>query len=51
MDADVSTLGVERPTEIEAPDGIIYIPTYIPTIEETIKASGAHQQGGLQEPS
>ncbi|GAA4673756.1 hypothetical protein [Frondihabitans cladoniiphilus] len=29
---------------IAAPDDVLFIPTYIPTIEETVKASGAHRQ-------
>jgi hypothetical protein len=31
-------------TSLVAPDGITFVPTYTPTIEETIKASGGHQQ-------
>ncbi|SEA75255.1 hypothetical protein [Leifsonia sp. 21MFCrub1.1] len=30
--------------EVIAPDGVTFVPTYVPTIEETIKASGGHQQ-------
>lgn len=26
------------------PDGAIYVPVYVPTIEETVKASGGHRQ-------
>ncbi len=33
--------------EIPTPDGVIFIPTYVPTVEETIKASGGHRQGTL----
>lgn len=32
---------------VETPDGALFIPAYVPTIEETIKASGAHQQGSI----
>lgn len=33
--------------EIETPDGLICLPAYVPTIEETIKASGAHRQSAM----
>jgi hypothetical protein len=30
--------------EVASPDDVLFIPTYVPTIEETVKASGGHQQ-------
>lgn len=33
--------------KITAPDGLTIIPTYVPTIEETVKASGGHRQATL----
>ncbi|MGG5170900.1 hypothetical protein ACQR35_01815 [Pseudarthrobacter sp. J1738] len=32
---------------ITTPDGLTIIPTYVPTIEETVKASGGHRQATL----
>lgn len=31
-------------TGLETPDEALVLPAYIPTIEETIKASGGHRQ-------
>ncbi|MGV8912430.1 MAG: hypothetical protein ACOH14_07420 [Rhodoglobus sp.] len=30
--------------QVATPDGTVFLPVYIPTIEETVKASGAHRQ-------
>lgn len=33
--------------KISTPDGTVVLPAYVPSIAETIKASGAHRQGWL----
>ncbi|RPE77415.1 MULTISPECIES: hypothetical protein [unclassified Frondihabitans] len=41
----MNTLDATTTTEmtVASPDGALFIPTYVPTIEETVKASGAHR--------
>lgn len=34
---------VRDDAEITSPDGVVVMPAYVPTIEETIKASGGHR--------
>jgi hypothetical protein len=29
---------------VATPDGVTFLPVYVPTIEETVKASGGHRQ-------
>ncbi|ARC55794.1 hypothetical protein AS850_01715 [Frondihabitans sp. 762G35] len=42
MEIILDNTTVER--EVASPADVLFIPTYVPTIEETVKASGGHQQ-------
>lgn len=39
----INTLSASEETLV-TPDGATFIPVYVPTLEETVKASGAHRQ-------